>query len=160
MLKLKSFKISEGEEASKFLETNVLHGKSSILVSNGEFVIPYEDGLPPTKEQMIIMINEDKNMVVNQLLPITHSQKVMSYQIEGIAKKIASLKDQINVTPKGKADYDKNKVIDAEISRLTKVQTAHENTINNNQAEVTRLVANIAVYDQTLKELQGESVKE
>lgn len=164
MLKIKSFSIGEGEAISEFLSHNVLHGKSNILISEGQLAIPYEDGLAPNKEQLILMAMEDKNMMADTLSPITHSQRVLELQIIGVEKQIGEQKAIIEKlegssesNPKAKKEvYNEIKNAEKEIKRLENVRTQTENQMIMNQAEITRITMNLAVYDETIAKLKAE----
>ncbi len=157
MLQIKSFKISEGEAMSEFLKKNILHGKSNILVSEGMLAIPYEDGEAPNNAQLILQAMEDKNMMKDQLVPIVHSQRVLEKTIEGITKQIEALDEKANVkTGDKKADYSNEQECKKEIKRLENVRTQSDNQRIMNQAEITRIMTNLDVYDETIARLKAK----
>ncbi len=171
MLKLKSFKISERDEASKFLETNMLHGKSSILVSEGQVMIPYEDGTPPSVIHLILSAKEDRNNFEDQLIPIVHSQRVLEVDIAGVTKQIEDNKakfvplltvdaklskaDKKEVETKNSVIRSGNDKIQKEITRLENVKAQKENQIVFNNAEITNKRSNIAVFTETIANLEA-----
>lgn len=158
MLQLKSFKFSQGEEASEFLKTHMLHGKSNILVSHGtgEFMIPYEDGTPKTKAHKIASLFEDMGTMEDKMAIIIHSQRVMEVELVGINKQIEELEagKQEGVT---KIIREENAKIDKEIKRLQNVKDQKEHQAVLNQAEITNMLTNIAVYKETINKLQNEA---
>ncbi len=165
MLQIKSFNIGDGEIISEFLKHNVPHKSANILISEGQLAIPYEDGLAPNKEQLILMAMEDKNMMADTLSPITHSQRVLELQIIGVEKQIGEQKaiiEKLEIitsesNPKGKKEvYNDIKNAEKEIKRLENVKTQTENQMIMNQAEITRITMNLAVYDETIAKLKEE----
>lgn len=157
MLQIKSFPIKDGEAMSEFLKKNILHGKSSILISEGMLAIPYEDGEAPNNAQLILQAMEDKNMMNDQLVPIIHSQKVLEKTIEGITKQIEALDEKANVkTGDKKADYTNEQECKKEIKRLENVRAQSDNQRIMNQAEITRITINLDVYDETIAKLKAE----
>lgn len=168
MLQIKSFKIDDSEGMSKFLKEYVLHGKSNILSSEGVLAIPYEDGLPPTNGQIITTIMEEKNTMMEALRPIVHSQRVMEVELVGIDKQIEEqktlFKDIIPAVGKKETAEEKevnsairktNEKADKEIKRLENVKAQKENQLLMNQAEITRIHTNLAVYNEQIHNLEN-----
>ena len=67
MLKVKSFKFSDADGMNDLLSKYRLASGASIMVSNGELVIPYEDGQAPTKGNLISQLAELRNNHVMEL---------------------------------------------------------------------------------------------
>lgn len=157
MIQIKSFKIEEGEEISKFLETHILHGKSSILVSEGKLAIPYEDGRLPTKEQLIANVYEDIILFQDQMAPLVHSNRVNEVTLSGIDTQITEHEATLIPTPQTKEEIKINNAAQKEIKRLKEVvRPQYESQILMNKAEITRMATNIAVYQETITILQSE----
>lgn len=162
MLKVKAFKFSQDKEINEFLNTNILYGKSNIIVSSGtgEVLIPYEDGNAPSKEQIIARIVEDINKENEKLGVIMHSQEVLEFTLNAIEAQIKTHKEAIVPTDKksDKAIYDSNKMHQSEIKRLEGVFTQNSNTYHVNQAEVTRIMSEIEVYQRRKDIMEGKEV--
>lgn len=157
MLKFQSFKLSDSDGINAFLEKNILAKGSTVFHSQGEILLPYEDGLVPNKAQQILLIKELQIEQQRQLDIMIHSQRVLDTQVMGITKEITRLEAELETIPKDKKSYKANKDIENEIKRLEGVRTQTQNTILTNQAELTRLVTNISVFDAEIKELSDLS---
>lgn len=173
MLQVKSFKIEDGDKLTEFMKTHMLHGKSNILISNGYLAVPIEDGTGPNTEQLILSTMEDREVMRAQSLPIVHSQRVIEIEILGIDKQFDEHNTKIveadalykNSKDKTKTDkeqfsgqktaYEAKKKAEAEIKRLENVKVQKENQHLLNQAELTRMAINIAVYDETIANLEA-----
>ena len=151
MLKFQSFKLAESEKINEFLKDNIIASGSSVFVSNGEILIPYEDGEMPNKEQQRLMLKELKNAEIKQIELLVHSQSVMDIQRKGIEEQLANC--ALITAPKGKEDYDKNKESEKEIKRLENVLEQNKMQVIQNKAEFTRLVNNITVFDERIADL-------
>lgn len=156
MLQVKSFDITEGEEISKFLHLYRLAEGAHVFISEGKLAIPYEDGNPMTVSQRVIQLQVEKSEFTEKQRLMVHSQRVLEIQKQGIEKEMARVKESINMTPSGKEDYDKNKSADAELKRLQNVSDQTDNQILMNQAELTRIMTNIAVYDEAIAQLSSK----
>lgn len=171
MLKVKSFKIKDDKGINNLLLNYRLATGAHILITDGRVCIPYEDGLPPTKEQLISIEMEHKNTIQEKIDPMVHSQKVNQRIIDGVEAQIKieqgkiveseEILERIEATPKGeqkdvqaqKTAYITKKEAEGEIKRLQNIISQTETTMLLNQAEITRLVTNIQVYDETIAEL-------
>ena len=87
MLKAKSFKFSDSEGINELLSKHSISKGANIFVSNGELVIPFEDTLPPTNEQIICTLSEQRNEAIMQKELIEHSNKVMEATAQKNIKK-------------------------------------------------------------------------
>lgn len=152
MLKVKSFKMSDDAGMNDLLSKNPLASGAQILVSNGEVVIPYEDGTEPGTEQRKARLLELRNQDKVKIGLMIHSQRVLEIQVQGIEKEISNI-DLAITAPGSKDVYDKNKQLKAEKERLENVLTQTKNQMLLNQAELTRLTTNVAVFDETISQL-------
>ncbi len=153
MLQVKSFKISDGEGISALLRQYRLAEGANMLITNGEIAVPYEDGEPMNKVQTIIFNKELMNEENNKMDLIIHSQKVLEIQNNGVKKQIEDTKAKINYTPGNLEDKKANLDVEKEVKRLENVLTQNENQILMNQAEITRMLTNIAVHEETIANL-------
>jgi len=152
MLKFQSFKLSDSDGINKFLKSNILAKGSTVFHSQGEILLPYEDGTLPNAEQRILMMKELQNEQSNQLDLLIHSQRVLEFTSDGVQREIDKLNSELVTAPKGKEQVTANQEKTKEIKRLEGVKDQTEKTIFNNQAEVTRLVMNIKMFDQRISE--------
>ncbi len=154
MLKVKSFKISDSEAMNKLLSENLLAQGASILVSNGEVAIPYEDGVSENKNQKFVRLMEEKNKIELQIETITHSQKVLMNKIEGVNNQLNTLTADEKEAESKKETYDNSKKIKDEKKRLKNVINQFEISMVNNAAELTNKFEEIKVYNEEIKELE------
>lgn len=152
MLKVKSFKITDGESMSEFLAKYPIASGAHVFVSNGEMAIPYEDGEPLNKELRIVSIKEKINAIGQELDLIIHSQKVLEVQNTRMKALITKYKEEL-IAPITKKTYDKKKELEAEIKRLQNVFDQNANQMMMNQAEITLKQTNVSVFIETLDEL-------
>lgn len=168
MLKVKSFKFSQENEINEFMHTHILYGKANLIVSSGtgEVLIPYEDGNAPTKEQIIAKIVEDINKENEKLGIIIHGQEVIEFTLNAIEAQIKTHRDAIipedvvkaNKSFIAKEVYDSNKMHQSEIKRLENVFEQNSKTYHINQAEVTRIVNEVEVYQRRIAIMEGKEV--
>lgn len=148
MLQVKSFKLADGEAISSFLAKYRLAPGASILVSNGELAIPYEDGTPDPLTHRKLAIGEQKNVITRELDIIKHSQKVVRVMI-------ADAKAKFEVA-KAKADANKsNKKLEQDCSMAENALNQADNQRLMNDAEITRLQLNLDMFDEQLAELSA-----
>jgi len=153
MFRVKSFKLSDDKGANELTSKYPLAQGASILVSNGEMVLPYEDCEPEPNEVIVARIKEQKNRHDAQLRDLTHSQMVLERAIkhdeevmEQISADLAEADKQPN--KKGKSDaisYLKSR-LDAVKNMLSQRRSQHL----LNHAEITRININIDVFNETI----------
>lgn len=155
MLKVKSFKMSDDEGINALLDEYRLATGAHILISNGELVVPYEDGEPINENQRKITIKENINTTLSKIDVIIHTQSVLKIQEQGIQDEIKKLDEQI-VFPDGKKHYEQKKELSKLKQRLESTLDQTRNMIIQNQAELTRLRTEIAVYEEVLSKLESQ----
>lgn len=149
MLFTKSFKLSDSDGVNEFLSKFRLAKEAGIFVSNGDIMIPFEDGKPPTKEQQVIEIREQQNTLRSEMSIIEHSNRVVRHLI-------ADAEEKVNVA---KAALDKaaaNPVRKAAQEKLSAAENARDQLLNQvlmNTHEVNRLQVNIDEYDTAIAKL-------
>ncbi len=156
MLKVKSFKMSEADAVNELMSKHILAEGASIFVSNGEIMIPYEDGVPMNNDQKFIRVMEDKNKVELQIDIISHSQKVLLSKVNGAVAQLNTLIADEKEAETKKEAYDTKKDIKNEKKRLESVIAQFEVNIVNNAAELTSKTVEIEVYNEEIKELEGK----
>lgn len=160
MLKVKSFKMSEASEINELLNTHGIYKEASMLMSNGEIIVPYEDGLGPNVEQKINKIKALKYADQSKVEGFLHDQKVLSIQEKGVQKEIEEIEAKMVTAGGKKEDYENNKEYKEVLKRLENVLNQTQNAIIMNQSEVTRLMTEIFVYDEEIAVLEGNEIKE
>jgi hypothetical protein len=145
----------DSEGINKLLQENRLAAGAHIFSSNGEVLVPYEDGEPMSKTIRLIGLKEDRETQVNILEPIIQSEEVNKSYIEEIEGKIKEMESKLVTAPKKKKDYDQNKVIEPEIKRLKNVLAQTQDISIRNQAELHRINLNIKIYNKRIKELES-----
>lgn len=168
MLKLKSFKFSQGKEISDLLRDFPIASGSDVFVSNGEIIVPIDDGAPMSKERKIVSLRVAKNKEVEKLEIVLHDQLVLEKEISGISGQIKAMEEEMgkiefHTAPKGKKQYDENKEKEAEIKAfkaqiesLKGVQKQKESNMLMNQAQLTSNRTNMQVYDEQIAEAEKE----
>ena len=157
MLKVQSFKMSDSEGINKLLSTSRLAEGAHILVSEGEVIIPYEDGEPKNTAQKIVDIKEQKNKILEQIEIIRHSQDVLDFLIKDAEKRIGEAQANIaeaNQKSGSKEKYDGMKELEATLKRVTDARRDLENQKNQNDMELARLTLNIELFNETITELE------
>lgn len=150
MLRVKSFAITDDAGINELLTKHRLAKGASILVSNGHVCIPFEDGQPMNKEQRIVAIGEEKNLHIEQLALLEHSQKVVDLQI-------ADAENRFNVAQEA---YHSNKVtkdekkLEAERNRAGDALTEAKNLNLSNTHEIVRIKRNIELFDEAIAALK------
>lgn len=153
MLQFKSFPITDAEGMNKLLTQYRLADKANIFIANGYVCIPIEDGEPENDAQHLIRVKEERNGMSLQIDLLEHSQSVMEFQIAGLKKQMErNFTDEMarNTSREFRAEKEAR---EKEDKRLKNVLASYENIINTNIAELTRLQANIAIFNETINSL-------
>lgn len=157
MLKTKSFNITDSDGVNELLAKYRLAEGATIFVSNGEIMVPYEDGEPVNNALKIIAIKEDKNKAIHQREIIEHSQLVLDFLISNAKDRVAE--EEANLaeaqTKEGKKKYDDTKSIEERLkghkSALTQLEQQHQ----QNAHEIVRYTINCEMYDKKVAELSS-----
>jgi hypothetical protein len=184
MLQVKSFKMDDDTAMNDLLTRYRIAQGAGIFVSNGEIVIPYEDGEPMNKAQQIISIKEQKNTMHTELAIIEHSQEVVHFLIKDAKERVITAQADHDealsqlTTAKGKklADADEkylqsaaqnNPELKAALARrdetlkaLNGVKssvTQLENQVLMNEHEILRININCQVFDESIEELTNSN---
>lgn len=156
MLQVKSFNIGDEDGINALLRNHNLAAGASILVSNGEVCIPYEDGEPKSKGQKIVEEKEHKHKTQSEYEVIEHSQKVLMKKANGAKQQLADVEEKLkNPQEKTKEGYDVVAVLKERKKTLKDVLSQFNNLIIQNQAEMTNKLAEIEVHNETIKELEA-----
>jgi hypothetical protein len=151
MIQLKYFKFSQESEINEFLSKNILYGKSNVLVSTGtgEILIPYEDGEPLSPEQLKKKICEDINKEKDNLNVVFHAQMTLEIDLNKIQEQIDNHTKALSKETT-KEVRENNKKHQSDIDRLKGVFKEKYNQYIMNQTEITRIMTNITVYEQSM----------
>ena len=157
MFKVKSFKISDDKGVSELLSKFRIAEGASIFVSNGEIMIPIEDGTPENVAQKIVRLQEEKNKIVSGIEIIDHSQKVLLNKVNGANEQLNILKNkeaEFKKEKNSKDSHDEKQTVKSEIKRMNNVIAQFEVAMVNNQAELTNKNVELDVYNEEIKGLE------
>jgi len=151
MLRVRSFKISEGAFIDDLLREYPLGNGAQILVSNGYVLIPYDDG---EETPLVLKINR-----INQLIgektakkeEMIHIQNTHVHKQRGVLKQLEGLeidleKPEVLEDGSQKSIYKDTKDIKFKIKTLENVREQLVVQIMQSQAEITNLNTDIEVY--------------
>jgi hypothetical protein len=154
MLKLHSFKISDDAGMNELLSKSLIAGGSSVYVSNGELVIPIEDGAPITLSHRISRLKESRNTEINKIDNLAHTLKLST-------RKIAELEEQIKTTE----DLSKEGISHQEANERKLTLESLNKTLESfrskhllDESELARTKLEIEVYEETIAELEATNV--
>lgn len=143
--------MSDEAGMNELLSNSRLAGGASVFVSNGELVIPIEDGEPVSIVHRINVLKELRNSEVLKIDPITHTLKLST-------RKIAELDEQILTTEclskEGISHQEANErkqTIESLKKTLESVRSKHL----LDEAELARTKLEIEVYEETIAELEA-----
>lgn len=158
MLRVKAFPITDDKGINDLLFKSRLASGANILISDGNVLVPYEDGAAPNKDQIRVALLEEKLGQEKQSSLMVHSQMVLELQGKGIEAEIERLEKSI-IAPNNKEAYDSRQKAQKEIARLQNVLDQTNNQVIQNQAELTRIQTNITVYDKRIAGLDEVAAK-
>lgn len=142
MLLTKAFKISDDRGINELLTKYRLASGAHILVSDGQVLIPYEDGAPPNAAQSIVQIREDQNKLRQQMEIVVHSNRVLSHLVADAQDRVIFLAIE--------ADKAVNKEKNALKQKLEEASNARDQLLNQvkmNEHEINRFQINIDEYE-------------
>lgn len=151
MLRVKSFKITDGEAVNKLLDKYHLAKGASILVSNGHILVPYEDGEAPTAIQIINEEKEVRNELTGQMRTIAQSQDVNLQQIQELKEDIIVATEEVEKQTDKELKKKAQEVIKMSQERLSLLEI----TMRNNDKELARLQMNVDRIDQKIEHLRN-----
>lgn len=155
MLTLKSFNFDQETEMNEVLQKGRLAAGSHVFVSDGKIIIPIEDGEPMNVAQKIVAKKEQKNVVLEQMVILRHSQNVLDFLIENAKPRVdearADLAEAQKATGKGK--FETIKRAEQKLKAAENAVTDLENQQRMNAMELARLQINIEFFDKDIAEL-------
>jgi hypothetical protein len=158
MLQVKSFKFKEGKEISEFLRNNRIAKNGDMIFSNGEILIPYDNGESASIVQQIIDAKMEMNDFITKERLINHSNKVLEIQVSNIDSQLGSLRDtleEITNAANAKGNFAKKKEVENIIKVLENERHNTVMVIKQNEGELNRFSTNIGVYKETIKTLES-----
>jgi len=151
MLLTKSFAITDHEGVNALLTQFRLAPGAHVFVSEGNILVPYEDGAPPNKAQQIITILEERNKVAEEMRIIVHSNKVVDHLV-------ADAQDRVNVL---RAKYDAatanpvKKEIEKDLKNAETALADIQNQKRMNDHEISRLQVNIDLFEAEVERIKA-----
>lgn len=158
MIKTKCFKLGDYEGINELLGKHPISKGASIFISNGDILIPYDDGEFASDAMRIMRIKELRNTEFDKLVTLKHDQRVAEVKSSGIKKQLENLEEKLEKASKieeKKIRYDEEKTIKEEIKRLDNVLAQTNNQRLMTQAEITNVMTSIAVYDEDIYDLEN-----
>ncbi len=160
MLTLKSFTFDQEAEMNEVLRKGRLAAGSHVFVSDGNIIIPIEDGEPKNNDQKIIDCKEQKNTVLDQRDIIIHSQKVLERLIKDAKPRVEEAEADLAEAKARKKEKGKEKF--ADITELEKRVEGARSALNQlevqklqNAMELARLTLNVELFDERIAELSA-----
>jgi len=159
MLEIRSFKFDDADAMNELLRDSIISKRAQIFVSNGEIIIPIENGLLPNNKQRIKLLEETIIDFSRAKDEIDFSQEAMTLEFAKIEQAVVGLKEQYIATPQNKQDVKHNKSIDSEIKRLDEIVGQKKKQFNMNLQELNRININIEVAQIKIAELSKDVQK-
>ncbi len=155
MLRLKSFKFDQEAEMNALLDSYRLAQGAHVFVSDGFLIIPYEDGEPKTNVQKVIDVKEQKNIIIDQMGIIEHSQQVLGNLKLDAKRRVDEAKANLAEaeTKKGKEKFDAIKDCTDTLKNAERALKDVEGQEMQNKIELVRLQLNIDLFDERIEEL-------
>lgn len=156
MLRLKSFKFDQDVEMNALLDSYRLAQGAHVFVSEGLLIIPYEDGEPKTNTQKIIDVKEQKNIILEQMGIIEHSQHVLHNLKQDATRRVNEAKADLAEAEGKKGGKEKFEAVKECTDTLKQAENALkdvENQYRQNLIEIVRLNLNCELFDEKIVEL-------
>lgn len=160
MLQYRSFKISDDEGMNNLLKKYLLAGGVSVLVSEGQVTIPYNDGQEFNKEQKLSLLMGQKEEVIQKFENINFNHRVLEKQVAGATTQLKEKEEKLKIAKdnkkakNNKETYIDEKTLENDIKRLKNVVDQLTTSLTNTRAELTRMDLEIEVYDELISEVE------
>lgn len=157
-MKFKSFKLSDGEVINEFMKDKILASGANVFVSNGDILIPFEDGEDMNLHQLILWHKELRNKKSQELMLLTQSQMVNVRDADFILSEINKLKEEEDnaVALKGKEEYNRNKQIKDLLKELQNKLDQKQNIIMMNNVEAQNINVNIETFNTLIGQFEEQ----
>jgi hypothetical protein len=149
MLKVKSFKISDDAAINELLSKYRIAKNAQILVSEGNVMIPYEDGEALSGEPLKNLYLEIRNDEILKVKILEQAQAGLVLQLERMSADLKTIDASLEETAHSKDSRnlkDSKKVLENKINQLKAI-------IDNNKHEKIRIDTNVEAIDQLIKTL-------
>ena len=143
MLNVKSFKLSDDTGVNDLLSKYRLAEGASIFVSDGEIMVPYDDGAPMNNSHRAIDMNLQINEMRNQQVVLHHSNKV-------VATMTAQMEEQLKEATADFESATNNKKFAARKKQIEEQINANASATRQNEYEIKRLETNIGFYEEAI----------
>lgn len=160
MLQYRSFKISDDEGMNQLLKTYLLAGGVSVLVSNGEITIPFNDGQEFNKEQKLSLLQGQKEEAVQKFEHLNFEHRVIEKQVNGATTQLEKAENELELAKVKKEEKDTKETyldkanLKETVKRLKNVSEQLTVALTNTRAELTRMALEIEVYDELISEVK------
>lgn len=147
MLKVKSFKITDDVGMNELLSKYRIAKNAQILVSEGNILVPYEDGEPLSNNGLKNLYLEMRNDMLLQKNVLEQSMTGLRLQVSKMNLEIVDIKGKIDATADSTAVREFKKSIDVIENKIKQAQQ----TIDMNMHEYNRLTTNIEAIDNSVQ---------
>lgn len=159
MLKVKSFQLSDDSGVNELLSKYRLAQGASIFVSNGEIMVPYEDGEPANDAQKNIDIRVQINEFENKINELEYSNEVVNGLTQELRGKLSTAEADVQaIETEHKAAKQITKEMkfhkkEAEnvVTQINEQIHGNHSTVRQNLYEVERCKKNIELLTKRLK---------
>ena len=147
MLKVKSFKITDDVGMNELLSKYRIAKNAQILVSEGNILVPYEDGEPLSSNGLKNLYLEMRNDMLLQKNVLEQSMTGLRLQVSKMNIEVMDIKSKMNDTADSTAVREFKKSIDVIENKIKQAQQ----TIDMNMHEHNRLTTNIEAIDNSVQ---------
>lgn len=160
MLQYKSFKISDDEGMNNLLKKYLLAGGVSVLVSEGQVTIPFNDGQEFNKEQKLSLLQGQKEEAVQKFENINFNHRVIEKQVAGAKVQLEASENRLELAKVKKEEKDTKetyidkKELENNVKRLKGIVEQLTVALTNTRAELTRLSLEIEVCNELISEVK------
>lgn len=152
MLRVKSFKIGDADGVNELLNQYPLARGASVFVTEGELMVPFEDGTAlPAAHRAYLLVEQKNDMILKRDL-LLHSMNVLDKSDADLKAELAKLEAE-EITPGTKEAYDRGAQIKKQKKSIEDKIAQNENTKLSDVHELKRLNDNIEVFDIQIKEI-------
>lgn len=160
MLQYQSFKISDDEGMNNLLKKYLLAGGVSVLVSEGQVTIPFNDGQEFNKEQKLSLLMGQKEEATQKFEHLNFEHRVIEKQVAGATTQLEASENRLELAKVKKEEKDTKetyidkKELENNVKRLKGIVEQLTVALTNTRAELTRLSLEIEVYDELISEVK------
>lgn len=143
--------MSQEKEMNDLLSQSRIAGGASVFVSNGEIIIPIEDGQPLTLNHRITSLQELGNQQLNLIDPLTHTIKLSTRKIAEIETEIKGI--EVEASTEEKTSHHVAQERKLRLESLNKTLDSVRSKHMLDEAELNRIKIEIEVYGEMIQEL-------